>query len=831
MFTSLEVYLKDQDFKLYSLYLDIKNRARDEFQKHMTLIEELTDHGIRHHEKVEENVNRLLPLEFKQSMKADEIFVLLCAVQFHDVGLLYNVPEGEPLRIRRKKHPDRTYEFLRDKYAEWGLEEAYAIPIADICRRHSGERLYDRTKEEYCIRDAVIDPVFFGAVLRLADELDIGFERISRTILDMGIIKTPESLKHHLKEGAVAGVKIDPKSFSIKIHALPKTTEGEEILNKYVELKVKKELDYMEPALQRGDLYYSSGRVTMDFISFELLESWEERIARKLEEIFLRKKEPERPYRFLDYYDLESRHYFRGREKDIQRFYGHITSHKITTIYGDSGVGKTSLIKAGLMPRLMQNGKIPVYVPCVGEPGELIKTYTLNTISKLEEIDVAEIHKLNLRNFFNQLYEQLGYAYEFYIFVDQFEQFFKQLEQDSRQSFVEQLANCASDDGLNIHFVFALRKEYLPRLGEYDLLVRDFIKNASLLEMLSREEMMEAIAEPVKKFGLEYEPGLVTEIIDDICQEEAFNTPQIQIVCDRLYDVTKEKGDKTITIETYKELGGTQGILGRFLEQELNKFEFSERENVKSVLKTLVDPEQTKTALPAETIASYTRLELSEVEDILQKLEDRSRLVRRLVVNGTTLFELAHEFLVPKIHEWLEEPDRELIRTRKMIQVRFREWRNRQGATAYLIPKDLLREIPPLRLALGLPDEQKQYVLESYLWNDPMNEMEIWFWVNELEPKTVAEILIKVLQAKSTLEDDWGYKEALATLKKLGMPIAKDIIKALPTSNWRVYKGLISALAEIGDPCIPLLTSALNSENRKIRLGAASALRHIRCKS
>ena len=825
---SLDTCLRDQDFKLYSFYLDIKARARDEFQKHMTLIEgQLTDHGIRHHEKVEENANRLLPSEMKKKMQADEIFVLLCAVQFHDVGLLYNVPEGEPLRVRRRKHPDRTYEFLRDKYAEWGLEEAYAIPIADICRRHSGKRLYDPTKEEYYIRNSVIDPIFFGSVLRLADELDIGFERISRTILDMGIVKTPESLKHHLKEGAIAGVHIEPQSWSIKIDALPKTTDGEEILNKYVKLKVQEELDYMEPALQRGNLYYNSGKVTLYFVDFELLESWERRIAKKLEDIFLTKKEPERPYRFLDYYDLESRHCFYGRERDIRRFYGHITSHKITSIYGDSGIGKTSLIKAGLMPRLIQNGKVPVYVQCLSEPGELIKTYAVNITSKLEEIDATELQKLNLRDFFNKLYEQLGYAYEFYVFIDQFEQFFEQLEQGSRQSFVEQLASCVSDDGLNTHFVFALREEYLPRLGEYDLWVRDFVKNASLLEMLSREEMEEAIAEPVKKFGLEYEPGLVAEIIDDICQEEAFNTPQIQIVCDRLYDVTQEKANKTIAMETYEELGRTQGILGRFLEQEINKFEFSEREDVKSVLKTLVDPEQTKTALPAETIASYTRLGSGQVEDILQKLEDRSRLVRRLFVNGITLFELAHEFLVPKIHEWLEEPDRELIRTRKMVQVRFGEWRNRQGDTTYLIRKDLLGEIPPLRLALGLPDEQRQYVLESYLWNDPMNEVEIWFWINELEPKTVAGILIKVLQAKSTLEDDRGYKETLTTLKKLGMPVVKDIVEALATSNWRVRQGLISALIAIGEPCVPLLTEALHSDNRKIRLGASSAVESL----
>jgi hypothetical protein len=86
---------------------------------------------------------------------------------------------------------------------------------------------------------------------------------------------------------------------------------------------------------------------------------------------------PERPYKFLDYFELTDRAIFYGREWEALNLQQKILAHKLTVLYGASGVGKTSLLQAGVIPRLHEDGYVTFYVRSLEDPAQAIKAEAL----------------------------------------------------------------------------------------------------------------------------------------------------------------------------------------------------------------------------------------------------------------------------------------------------------------------------------------------------------------------------------------------------------------------------------------------------------------------
>ncbi|MGH2523545.1 MAG: hypothetical protein ACRDH2_13660, partial [Anaerolineales bacterium] len=240
------------------------------------------------------------------------------------------------------------------------------------------------------------------------------------------------------------------------------------------------------------------------------------------------------PYKGLLAYRLADAELFFGRSHAIRELLEHLERGPFTVLHAESGAGKTSLLQAGLFPRLIVAGHLPVYLrPYNVEPSLALKRAFLADLGLTPLLATAP-----LNDFLRQVGGVLGPQTRLFVCLDQFEEFFTQLEEPARAEFVRELAECLDDEGLNARWIISMRAEFLSRLGNFRPRVRNPFENDYLLNRLTRAEASEAVLEPAARRGLSFEAGLVDRILDDLGKGEV-QPPQIQLVCSALHDELK----------------------------------------------------------------------------------------------------------------------------------------------------------------------------------------------------------------------------------------------------------------------------------------------------
>ena len=261
---SLTELLRSLSTRLFIRYEAIAQVIAEGLQRYAGLIGYLTDHGEKHVQNLIESLELLIPDDTKGRLNAQETFLLLCAAHFHDVGLLYEKHPDEDWLAVRKDHPERTYDYIHEYYQDWGLSKAEAYALQNICLGHSGDTLYE-LPEDVMISHSRVRIRFLSALLRLADELDVDYTRVSRYIMQLKQIP-PESLQHWIKHEDISGVNINSRSWTIEIHAMPRNDEVKALLQEMVADKIQRELDYMRPILERHGIFYR--HIEMKYVDF-----------------------------------------------------------------------------------------------------------------------------------------------------------------------------------------------------------------------------------------------------------------------------------------------------------------------------------------------------------------------------------------------------------------------------------------------------------------------------------------------------------------------------------------------------------------------------------
>ncbi|NJO16058.1 MAG: ATP-binding protein [Thioploca sp.] len=203
------------------------------------------------------------------------------------------------------------------------------------------------------------------------------------------------------------------------------------------------------------------------------------------------------PYKFLVPYDLADKELFYGRQKTLKSMAKKIIHHKIVTLSGLAGSGKTSLINAGLIPLLANNGYIYVYFREYSDPLQQLHTY-------LSQYNfVAEAQFASLINLIQSIkfYE----SNHIVIFFDQFEYFLTQVSSSKRYTFIKSLQHCftqplSADHQIKINFVFILQQDFLGQLlTEFETLLPHLSGQTTHLNLLllNQNEAHEAIIKPL----------------------------------------------------------------------------------------------------------------------------------------------------------------------------------------------------------------------------------------------------------------------------------------------------------------------------------------------
>ena len=344
---------------------------------------------------------------------------------------------------------------------------------------------------------------------------------------------------------------------------------------------------------------------------------------------------------------------FRGllpfQEADRDRFYGRETDtaalfrmvaheeFRFGVLFGESGCGKTSLLKAGLVPRLWEGGYVPVYCRSYKDPlAALLEECRKRSGVERREGEPAVEY---LRRAAAELDGTLVCV------CDQFEEFFisHRLARE-REPFVSFVASCHDAPGLPVKFLLSIRGDFLHLVSaEFEGRVPDPLAGSGLyrLRNFDEEEAAAVIEQSARRAGLPFEDGLARRVARDLAGGGTVLPSELQIVGERL------QRRRIYTARDYRRAGGKEQLVHEFLEEVIGAS--GDREGAQLLLRSLISDENTRLTLTAGEIARRTQRGRAAVGRVL-RLFVASRLVREIQDEEPWRYELLHEYLIAKVN-------------------------------------------------------------------------------------------------------------------------------------------------------------------------------------
>jgi WD40 repeat protein/DNA-binding SARP family transcriptional activator len=388
------------------------------------------------------------------------------------------------------------------------------------------------------------------------------------------------------------------------------------------------------------------------------------------------------PFKGLASFEAADAPYFFGRERLVAELVAQLVGAPLLGVIGPSGSGKSSVVRAGLLPALA-NGVLPgseTWAQEVMRPGE---------------------HPLGA---LNAALEHTG-SRRFVLVVDQFEETFTACRDErERGAFIGHLVRAADGDG---RVVIALRADFYGRCAEYPALARALAGNQVLVGPMQPEELRRAITCPAQRVGLTVEDDLVGAIVADV-QDAPGALPLLSTA---LLELWQRRDGRRLRLASYAETGGVRGAVARLAEEAFSHLDAEQQVLARRLLLRLVEVDD-------DGAVERRRLALAElgggedVEHVLDLLADR-----RLVTISEGTAELAHEALLrewPRLRGWIDE-DREGLRIERGLRAGAREWRRVGKDDGALYRGARLAEASDWSSRAGhaLPDDEREFLAAS----------------------------------------------------------------------------------------------------------------------
>ncbi len=250
------------------------------------------------------------------------------------------------------------------------------------------------------------------------------------------------------------------------------------------------------------------------------------------------------PYQGLKRFNLKDRDRFFGRDKLIARLFEAVNRSNLSLVLGASGSGKSSVIRAGLIPELKKSLESSKFYDFIFTPNdnpfESLYLCLLNeekdyNFQKLE----AKIACKSKADTLSEVIRNLKNDDErWLIFVDQFEELFTSCDDlDKRNNFIESLVRVANSGDNSVKIILAMRADFLEQLSSYPALGAIVNQNnLHLVTDMHPDELRQAIEQPAAKHGVIFEEGLVEQIIEEVEGQKGY-LPLLQYTLDLLWQI------------------------------------------------------------------------------------------------------------------------------------------------------------------------------------------------------------------------------------------------------------------------------------------------------
>jgi len=403
------------------------------------------------------------------------------------------------------------------------------------------------------------------------------------------------------------------------------------------------------------------------------------------------------PYKGLIPYSVEDAAFFFGREADREIITANLMAARLTLLYGPSGVGKSSLLNAGVVHYLRQLTQQNLVAR--GAPEQIVAVFNSwrddpivgllecvrNSIAQvfgekeLAPISPARKPAQTLHDWTAQLNTDL------FIILDQFEEYFLYHPAgDGDGTFDREFPHTVNRPDLRANFLIAIREDALAKLDRFKGRIPELFDNYLRIRYLDREAARAAIEKPIQQFNrrqaqgdapITIEPALISEILEQVATGQVvvgaagrgavnlaqtsvrIETPYLQLVMIRLWEEEMSLGSSTLRLETLRRLGGAERIVRTHLDAAMSALPAEELDITARLFHHLVTRSGTKIAHTVPDLADYARLEEEQIVPVLEKLSGSGVRILRPVDSSldqptVARYEIFHDVLAPAILDW-----------------------------------------------------------------------------------------------------------------------------------------------------------------------------------
>jgi hypothetical protein len=404
------------------------------------------------------------------------------------------------------------------------------------------------------------------------------------------------------------------------------------------------------------------------------------------------------PYRGLLYFREQDAEFFGGRKAATIQLVEAIANHPLVAVVGASGSGKSSVVRAGLIPRLRES-KSPIWEIVAFVPTDRPLHALAAALLPLLEPEMSEVTRLGeinrlaeqfingtiaLRDVVDRVLAKQPGTERLMLVVDQWEELFT-LTQDegTRRRFIDGILEVTNKSKLSV--VLTLRGDFFGRAVTGQRELSDRLQGAHVnLGPMTQAELRQAMEEPARKVGLSFEPGLVDSILAD-AGDEPGNLPLLEFVLRELWE---QRQGGLMHKAAYEAMGELQGAIANkadALYGQLVAKDPQAAKRIQSVFLRLVRPGEGEQDTRRRAAASEFG---PSAAALIKQLSDERLLVTSKASTGDAeTVEVAHEALIQnwqQLRDWVGV-DRQFMTWQQRLNVGALEWQGSKRSADLLL--------------------------------------------------------------------------------------------------------------------------------------------------
>ncbi|MGW5450145.1 NACHT and WD repeat domain-containing protein [Streptomyces asiaticus] len=357
--------------------------------------------------------------------------------------------------------------------------------------------------------------------------------------------------------------------------------------------------------------------------------------------------EAEPPYRGLARFEPDDADLFFGRDQLIDDLLHLTGQHRITAVVGASGSGKSSLLRAGFIPRLRTTDDPhlrPAALRVITPGAHPLRSHDQRLTPKDSEVG------------------------DTWLVVDQMEELYTLCtDPEERALFVDRLLTAQAPDS-RLRVLIAVRADFFGHLASHRLLAGALREATLLVPPMNRGELREAIVRPAQAVGLVVERTLTARILDAVDGEHG----ALPLMSHALLETWHRRKGRALTLTAYEAAGGVHGAIAQTAEHLYIHLSPQQATRARRILLRLITPgegaQDTRRPAPREELETDTSPTTAEALERLVKA--------RLVISDGHTIHLAHEALIvawPRLRKWIDE-DRDRLRLHRQLTEDAHTW-------------------------------------------------------------------------------------------------------------------------------------------------------------